>query len=169
MPGSIGHLAARFFDYLRAKPLSDADREYVVSVLSVDEARMFFEQGARDQAHGFGAALVVLDSGQSTAERLRAAMLHDIGKRSAGLGVMGRVAASLLIKLGLPLTRRFTRYRDHGPLGAAELEAAGSPPLVVAFARAHHGSRPEMLGEDDWALLQAADLPSNARLARNRR
>jgi hypothetical protein len=169
MPGSIGHLAARFLDYLRAEPLNDADREYVVSVLSADEARMFFEQGAKDQAHGFGAALVVLDSGQSTDERLRAALLHDIGKRSAGLGVLGRVTASVLIKLGLPLTRKFSRYRDHGPLAAAELEAAGSPPLVVEFARAHHGSRPGILGEEDWALLQAADLPSNARLARNRR
>lgn len=169
MPGSFGHLAARFFDYLRAKPLSDADREYVISVLSAEEARIFFEQGAKDQAHGLAAALVVLESGQSTSDRLRAAMLHDIGKRSARLGVLGRVAASVLIKLGLPLTTRFTQYRDHGHVGAAELEAAGSPPLVVEFARAHHGSRPDVLSEEDWALLQSADVPSNARLARNRR
>ncbi|MEX2134417.1 MAG: hypothetical protein WEB67_09780 [Acidimicrobiia bacterium] len=169
MPGSFGHLSARFIDYLTAKPLTDAERQIVTSTLTGEEARIFFEQGPKDQAHGFAAALVVLESGQSTGERLRAALLHDVGKRSAGLGVLGRVAASVLIKMGLPITGRFTLYRDHGPVGAADLEAAGSPPLVVEFARAHHGPRPDTLGEDDWALLQSADVPANARLARRRR
>jgi hypothetical protein len=169
MPGSFGHLTARFFDYLRAAPLTDEDKKTVASILTSAEADIFFEQSEKDQAHGFEAALVVLGSGQSTDERLRAALLHDIGKRSAGLGVLGRVAASILIKLGLPLTRRFKLYRDHGPHGAAELEAAGAPPLVVEFARAHHSSRPVTLSEEDWGLLQSADVPSNARLARRRR
>ena len=169
MPGSFGHLSARFFDYLRARPLTDADRQTIMSILSGEEARIFFEQGPKDQAHGFAAALVVLDSGQSTRERLRAALLHDVGKRTAGLGVFGRVAASVLIKMGFPLTRRLKAYRDHGPVGAADLEAAGSPPLVVEFARTHHGTRPDTLSEEDWALLQSADVPSNARLARRRR
>ncbi len=169
MPGSFGHLSSRFFDYLRAKPLSDEDRETVTTILTAAEARIFFEQSQKDQAHGFDAALVVLASGQSTEERLRAALLHDVGKRSAGLGVLRRVAASLLIKMGLPLTSKMKLYRDHGPVGAAELETAGSPPLVVEFARAHHGSRPAALSEEDWALLQSADVPSNARLARRRR
>jgi hypothetical protein len=169
MPGSFGHLSSRFFDYLRAKPLADEDRKTVTSILTAAEARIFFEQSEKDQAHGFEAALVVLGSGQSTNERLRAALLHDVGKRSAGLGVLRRVAASILIKLGLPLTRSMRLYRDHGPVGAADLEVAGSPQLVVEFARTHHGSRPATLSEEDWALLQSADVPSNARLARRRR
>ncbi len=169
MPGSFGHLAARFFDYLGARPLADADREFVTSILSVEQARIFFDQPPKDQSHGLAAALVVLESGLSSDERLRAAMLHDVGKRSAGLGVLRRVAASVLIKFGLPLTRRFVRYRDHGLLGAADLEAAGSSLLVVEFARAHHGPRPDTVTEEDWALLQSADVPSNARLARRRR
>lgn len=169
MPGSFGHLSSRFFDYLRAKPLSDEDTETVTTILTAAEARIFFEQSQRDQAHGFDAALVVLESGQSTEERLRAALLHDVGKRGAGLGVIRRVAASLLIKVGLPLTRKMKLYRDHGPVGAAELETAGSPLLVVEFARAHHGPRPATLSEEDWVLLQSADVPSNARLARRRR
>ena len=169
MPGSLGHLAARFLDYVRAKPLTDAERKIVISSLTGEEAHIFFEQGPKDQAHGFAAALVVLESDQSTGERIRAAMLHDVGKRNAGLGVLGRVAATALIKMGLPLTRRFTLYRDHGPLGAADLEVAGSPPLVVEFARAHHSSRPDTVNEEEWALLQSADVPSNARLARKRR
>lgn len=169
MPGSFGHLATRFFDYLRAARLTESERQAVTSMLTAAESRIFFEQSQKDQAHGFDAALVVLDSGQSTAVRLRAALLHDVGKRNARLGVLGRVAASMLIKLGLPLTKRFKLYRDHGPVGAADLEAAGSPSLVVEFARAHHSSRPGTLSEEDWALLQSADVPSNARLARRRR
>lgn len=169
MPGSFGHLATRFFDYLRATPLSDEDMQTARSILTPEEAEIFFDQSQRDQAHGFDAALVVLDSGRSTDERLRAALLHDVGKRHAGLGVLGRVTASILIKAGMPLTRRFKLYRDHGPVGAADLEAAGSPSLVVEFARAHHSSRPASLSDEDWALLQSADVPSNARLARSRR
>ena len=169
MPGSFGHLATRFFDYLRATPLTDEATKTVTSILTAEEAQIFFEQGAKDQAHGFDAALVVLGSGRSTDEILRAALLHDVGKRNAGLGVLGRVVASVWIKMGLPLTRRFKLYRDHGPVGAADLEAAGSPPLVVEFARAHHSSRPATLTEEDWALLQSADVPSNARLARRGR
>lgn len=169
MPGSFGHLAARFFDYLRAARLTETDRQTVISILSPAESRMFFEQSDRDQAHGFDAALVVYDSGRATSERLRAALLHDVGKRNARIGVLGRVAASILIKLGWPMTGRFELYRDHGPEGAAELEAAGSPSLVVEFARAHHGPRPDTLSEEDWALLQSADVPANARLARRRR
>lgn len=169
MPGSFGHLATRFFDYLRAAPLTDADTQTVTSMLTAEEAQIFFDQSQKDQAHGFDAALVVLESGRSTDEILRAALLHDVGKRNARLGVLGRVAASVLIKAGLPLTRRFKLYRDHGPVGAADLEAAGSPPLVVEFAGAHHRSRPATISEEDWALLQSADVPSNARLARKRR
>jgi len=169
MPGSFGHLATRFFDYLRATPLADEDKDTVMSILTAEEAQMFFDQSQKDQAHGFDAALVVLESGRSTEEILRAALLHDVGKRNAGLGVLGRVVASVLIKLGLPLTKRFKLYRDHGLVGAADLEAAGSPSLVVEFARAHHSSRPSVLSEEDWALLQSADVPSNARLARRRR
>lgn len=169
MPGSFGHLAARFFDYLRAGRLTETDKQTVKSILTAAESRIFFEQSDKDQAHGFDAALVVIDSGRSTDEKIRAALLHDVGKRNAGVGVLGRVTASVLIKLGLPLTSRFKLYRDHGPAGAAELEAAGSPPLIVEFARAHHGSRPDTLSEEDWALLQSADVPANARLARRRR
>jgi hypothetical protein len=169
MPGSFGHLATRFFDYLRAARLSEAERQTVMSLLTEEESRIFFEQSQKDQAHGFDAALVILDSGQSTAGRLRAALLHDVGKRNARLGLLGRVAASIFIKLGLPLTKRFKLYRDHGLVGAADLEAAGSPSLVVECARAHHSSRPSVLSEEDWALLQSADVPANARLARRRR
>jgi hypothetical protein len=169
MPGSYGHLASRFFDYLRARPLDDAETLAVRSVLSDAEARLFFDQTPRDQAHGYAAAMFVRSTDVNRVETVKAALLHDIGKRQARLGLLGRVLASVMIKLGLPLSRRMADYRDHGPIGAAELGDAGSASLVVEFARNHHASRPEAVGEEDWNLLQEADIPANARLARMRR
>jgi hypothetical protein len=169
MPGSFGHLAARFFDYLGARPLTESDRQTVRSFLSDAEARIFFEQSPRDQTHGFAAALVVLASGRKSDETIRAALLHDVGKRRAEFGVVGRVIASLLIKGGLPMTGRMRDYRDHGAIGAVDLADAGSTAIVVDFARHHHGSRPDTVDEEDWNLLQDADVPANARLARRRR
>jgi putative nucleotidyltransferase with HDIG domain len=169
MPGSYGHLASRFFDYLGARRLDEAEIQAVRSLLSDAEARLFFDQSARDQAHGYSAAMVVRSAGVERDETMTAALLHDIGKRQARLGVFGRVLASMMIKLRLPLSQRMAAYRDHGKIGAAELSEAGSSSLVVEFARSHHGARPETVEEKDWDLLQKADIPANARLARRRR
>ena len=69
----------------------------------------------------------------------------------------GRVLASVCIKLGLPLRGRFRTYRDHGPIGAAELAAVGAPAIVVTYARFHHEARPADIDLDTWSLLDAAD------------
>jgi putative nucleotidyltransferase with HDIG domain len=169
MPGSYGHLASRFFDYLRARPLDEAEIQDVRALLSDEEARLYFDQSPRDQAHGYAAAMVVRAACVDREETLKAALLHDVGKTQARLGLLGRILASLMIKLRVPLSRRMAAYRDHGPMGAAELSEAGSATLVVEFARNHHGARPEAVGEEDWDLLQKADIPANARLARRRR
>lgn len=83
--------------------------------------------------------------------------MHDVAKRHARLGVVGRVIASVCIKLRIPVRGRFEAYRQHGPIGADELERAGSPPIVVRYARSHHGSRPPDVDVQTWALLVAAD------------
>lgn len=86
-----------------------------------------------------------------------AALVHDIGKRHAGLGVMGRSLVSALSKLGLPTGRRGQEYLSHGELGAVELEAAGIGGIAVDFARHHHGTRPDSIDSVTWRLLQQAD------------
>ena len=48
---------------------------------------------------------------------------------NARLGVLGRVIASVCIKLRIPVRGRLKTYRDHGPIGAAELAAE---PLTAA-------------------------------------
>lgn len=162
MPGSLSHLTRRFFDVLLARPLDGAERAAVEGWLAPVAAEIFFAQPGPDQRHAYHSAMIVLAFVQTDVSVLRAALLHDVGKRHAGLGVIGRVIASLLIRLGLPLTDRARRYRDHGEVAAAELEAAGLEPIVVEFARHHHGSRPAGIPEATWELLRRADEPPKA-------
>jgi hypothetical protein len=46
---------------------------------------------------------------------------------------------------------------EHGPAGAVELDILGAEPIVVDFARHHHGERPDSISKEDWAVLQEAD------------
>ena len=70
---------------------------------------------------------------------------------------MGRTVATVLGRLRLPMARRHKAYLDHGPIGATELEDLGCEPLVVQFARSHHGPPPAGIDPDDWATLVAID------------
>ncbi len=90
-------------------------------------------------------------------ELIRAALLHDIGKRHAEFGIVRRTIAGAANKLGVRLPGRYALYTAHGSLGANELEAAGASELVVAFTRHHHGERPSGFPGDEWRLLVAAD------------
>lgn len=159
MPGSIAHLTSRFFDYLRARPLSEENVGEVGSWLTHRQLQLFLDQTPKDQAHGYAAGSIVVAHGLSDIEAVRAALLHDVGKRHAGLGAIGRSIASLFIKVRLPLTGAMRSYRDHGKVGSIELAAVGSSRLVVDFARSHHGIRPETIDESTWRVLQAADRP----------
>lgn len=127
----------------------------------------FFAQSSVDQRHGYTAALTVVASGVTDATVIKAALLHDVGKRHAHLGVIGRVVASLLILLRVPLRGRLLAYRDHGEVAARELQEIGAESLIVDFAREHHGERPATIDIGTWELLQSADQPPKT-WARNR-
>lgn len=167
MPGSPSHLTRRFLDVLWARPLIESERAAVAHWLNEGERPIFFAQPSVDQRHGYNAALTVLAAGGDVRTSIRAALLHDIGKRHARLGVIGRVLATLLILFRVPLRGRFLAYRDHGEIAAGELELVGAEPLVIEFARHHHQSRPVMIDARAWDLLQSADQPPKT-LARNR-
>ena len=156
MPGSWLHLSSRFFESLTARDLEQSEIELLSGVLSPPEFDLFMQQPSLDRRHGFEAARHAMSAGGSDAV-VRAAALHDVAKRHARLRIPGRVIASVCIKMGIPVSGRFQTYRDHGPIGAAELAEAGSPPLAVAYARSHHGGRPGDVSVENWELLNAAD------------
>ncbi len=163
MPGSLSHLTRRFFDVLLARPLLDSEQQAVAVWLSEQERSLFLAQPKVDQRHGYMAALTVIADGVVDRIVIKTALLHDIGKRHARLGVIGRVVASLLILLRIPIQGRWAAYRDHGQVAAAELEAIGCAPLIVDFARVHHGERPSTIDPEIWRLLQKADQPPKTR------
>lgn len=157
MPGTWRHLTARFFRVTLAEALTSEERRLVHDLLGPEERAMFDSQPHIDQRHGLEAMQAVRTTVTGRRDLERTALLHDVGKRHSELGVVGRVAATLAAKLHLPARGRFRLYLDHGPVAAAELQAAGAESIVVEFARDHHGARPPSIAADDWEVLQAAD------------
>ena len=155
--GRLRHLVARFFEVLAARPLTPAEQQEAGRMLCPRDAPVFWGQAGADQRHALSAARRVAAGFPERPELIRAALLHDVGKRHTRLGIAGRVIASLVEMVGLPGPGRLGRYLAHGAIGAADLEAAGCEPIVVAFARRHHGERPVEITVDDWAILTEAD------------
>ena len=152
------HLFARFFDVLSSRRLSPGEQHEVAELLATDDERtMFWDQPTADQRHALGAARFVKVDQPRRRDLVRAALLHDVGKRHARLGVVGRSRASLARMAGSGGSGRIRMYLEHGPVAANELEAAGAEPLVVAYARHHHSPRPREIPPGDWATLDAAD------------
>lgn len=156
MPGSWLHLSKRFFGAVVARDLDDSEVQTIRDIVSTTEFTLFMEQRPVDRRHGYESALYAIGAGATNAV-VRAAAMHDVAKRHARLGVVGRVIASILIKLGITVRGRFETYRRHGPIGAEELESAGSPTIVVEYARSHHAGRPPDVDPAVWKLLLAAD------------
>jgi hypothetical protein len=153
----FAHLVARFVRAVAARPLSPREQAEVEALLRPEERRLFWDQPAIDQRHALEGARRIFESLPGEGEVARAALLHDVGKRHSGLGILGRSMASGVRLLGLR-PRRWHRYYDHGSLGAAELEAAGAEGVVVDWAR-HHTSRrrPGSLTATHWAALKRSD------------
>lgn len=151
------HLVRRFFYVLRARPLRPREQAEVAALLNDGERDLFWEQPVADMRHALVSARHVLRIVPGRRDLARAALLHDVGKRHAGLGVIGRSVASAGAIVGFVPGKRLGAYLDHGELGAADLAAAGAEQLVVDFTRHHHGARPGSIGADEWDLLQAAD------------
>ena len=140
----------------------------IVALLSDPELQLFLSMRPRDRRHG---AETMRNVRNLTAERgaeasdalLIAALLHDIGK--GPLRVEDRVGYVLLQAVSPSLVDRFAQadggrwggalwcLRHHATLGAAQLKAIGSAPLVVSLTAMHHDS--QSVGDDlelDWLL-----------------
>jgi len=166
-----GHLTRRFFGSLRPGGPSREQEAWVASVLSNEELKLWARMSSADRRHAVGVSRDVERrlGNEATKPVLAAALLHDVGKVTAGLGTYGRVVATLAGSAaghdmagawteGKGFTRRVGLYLQHPKLGADMLAMAGSDPLTVTWTREHH------LPEDEWTLpapvaraLKAAD------------
>ncbi len=154
----LGHLASRFFTVLRGAGPEPRAQAEAAALLRPPERDLFWAQAATDQRHGVAAARLILEAYPGDRSLARAALLHDVGKRHARLGAIGRSVASMLALLRLPAPGRLGMYLDHGSIGAAELEAIGAEDVVVGYAAGHqHDDRPSYVPEPVWRALRAAD------------
>lgn len=151
------HRIRRFFATLSARSLSASERATVSGWLTNEQTEeLFFQQPKTDQRHSYACGAFVLAQ-TDRPEMVQAAVLHDIGKRHVGFGWIRRTVAGVCQVLGVDLGGNFRLYTAHGQVGADELDGLGVHPLVVEFARAHHGDRPVTISENDWSVLLAAD------------
>jgi len=122
---------------------------------------------AHDRRHSVGVARRVEEALAGTeyagdARWLAAALLHDVGKLDAGLGVLGRVGATLAggaaghdlaevwsAKRGI--TRRVGLYLRHPELGATRIRTVGGREEVACWAAAHHDANDVAAETDDAA------------------
>jgi len=153
----LGHYATRFLCFFRLEPLLPREQQVVHGQLLPAEAALFWDLQPEDQRHSFAVASRVMQTIPGDDEAVRAALLHDVGKRHSELGAFRRSLATVLGHLGLPLGDRMRSYWDHGAIGAADLAAAGSSEFVVAFA-AHHSDGEHRAGSERWQAVLRADV-----------
>lgn len=126
-----------------------------------DEVELWKRMSRSDRRHAVGVARRVEAALGPDATRpvLAAALLHDVGKLDANLGVYGRVIATVSgavvrhdpdVIRDWTRTRGFTRrvglYLQHPRLGGDMLALAGSDDLTVTWTRQHH------LPPEEWTL-----------------
>lgn len=169
----IVHYVRRFFTSLSRRPPDTADEQWVETLLSPTELLLFRRLSNPDRRHLIHSARMVEGALGTDGDPVwtRVALLHDVGKFDSHLGVVGRVAATVLAT-GLGNERivtwastcgwkgRIGSYQCHGEIGAAEIRAAGGPEDAAIWSELHHhrdqfakaSISPEIL-----AILHAAD------------
>jgi putative nucleotidyltransferase with HDIG domain len=170
---SIGHYVRRFFTSLSRRAPDPDDDAWAAAVTTPGEHALFARLGHPDRRHLIASARQVEAALGPDADPvwIRAALLHDVGKYHARLGVIGRsVSTVCAYAIGRRRVQgwagragvrgRIGRYEQHGELGAEELRAAGSPEPVAEWSALHH--HPERFAaspipDDVLAVLDRAD------------
>lgn len=161
------HLVKRFFGSVVPRAPRKVDTEWATTQLLPAELELWQRMPRADRRHSVEVARRVDASlgDEATRPVLAAALLHDVGKLDADLGVYGRVIATISGAVvrhdpetirDWTRTRGFTRrvglYLQHPRLGGDMLELGGSDPLTVAWTREHH------LPADEWTVAEPVAL-----------
>jgi hypothetical protein len=148
------HLSRRFVTSLWPGAPKADDDAWVRGVLRPGEYALWSRLPNHDRRHSIAVARRVQRTLAGTAdadadEWLAAALLHDVGKLDARLGVFARVGATVAgaaaghdmadvwsEKRGI--TRRVGLYLRHPELGAQQIRLAGGHDAAARWAAAHH-------------------------------
>jgi len=150
----LAHLARRYWRSLRAQSLDPTEERWVRDRLLVGEQQLFDSMSTADQRHHWEVAHRLCDSLPGDAPRAwcAAALLHDVGKVTAGMGTHRRVLATMLrFRRG---DHAVARYHRHEDIGASLLLAAGSDHETIALV-GHWPDAPEQALEH---LLRADEI-----------
>jgi hypothetical protein len=144
--------------------IDEDERAQVARFLNDGQQRLFFSMTARDQRHSVDVLHALLDQGQTNADLLSAALLHDVGKGHVRL--WHRVAYVLIRAASPRLLRKLasggsSSWRgalaaivDHAERGASMVSATGVSDDVVLMVRRHESPDDP---DPRLALLRAAD------------
>ncbi len=146
----IGHYVRRFFTSLSRRPPAPADERWAESLVSPGEWQLFRRLSNTDRRHLIHSARMVEDHQPPVdAIWVHAALMHDVGKFDARLGVFGRSAATVIATVSGPNRMaawasrpgwrgRIGRYQRHGEIGAAEIRAVGGAEEAAIWSELHH-------------------------------
>jgi hypothetical protein len=174
----VRYRVGQVLEWLRARR-TPPEAEEALALLPRTLAELFHGMPPEDRRHGLTMLSAVRDTvhveGASGADPdgalLQAALLHDVGKAKAGVGLVHRIAR-VALQGALPgvwawlcnsptgWKRPFWAVANHPARGAVWIDTAGGSPDLVALVRYHESDPP-----DDWpprltrwhAMLSAAD------------
>jgi putative nucleotidyltransferase with HDIG domain len=153
--GSLGHLVGRFVGALWPGGPGLQREAWALAHLLPGEQELWRRMSGPDRRHAVGVAedaqrLLRAAGIEPSREVVAAALLHDVGKVTAGLGTLARAAVTaaglVLGRSGLVelcdgrrgLGGRVARYLRHDTVGAELLAEAGSAELTRTWAAEHH-------------------------------
>ncbi len=166
------HLARRFFGSLPSSPPGPADEAWVAGILTAGERSLWARLGPRDRRHLVGVARRVeaaLDGTPHSGDPrwIAAALLHDVGKVDAQLGVPGRVVATVAGGVAPRRSRawavrpgfrgRIGRYLLHPGIGAGLVRGVGGRAEVALWAEVHQDAGRHRESGFPTAVIAALD------------
>ena len=117
------HLVRRFVGSLSRAVPAASDIRWVNERLLPGEFDLWSRMAAHDQRHSIEVARRFIDlCPEASRDHIAAALLHDIGKIEANLGVFSRVVATMVGSRG----KKFRLYHDHELIGLQMCRNVGS-------------------------------------------
>jgi hypothetical protein len=140
------HLAKRFLGSLSTAPPAAEDEAWAMTHLTNAEAELWSRMAVQDRRHSIEVARRFAElRPDATQGEMAGALLHDAGKRQAGLGTFGRVVATIVG----PRTTRFREYHDHELIGAEWAALADADAATVELIRGEGPAAADLRAADD--------------------